>query len=231
MTGVFEGKVVLISGANGGLGQAVVSHFRDAGAKLARIERKAKTTASLQQIILSADVTDVNSMGNAVQQVAEHFGQIDIYVHTVGGYSAGKPVHALDLHTWNRMFTLNAGGVYIAAGTVAQHMVEKNVHGSIIAVLARASLKGSKNHSAYSASKAAAHRVIESMAAELMEHGIRVNAVSPGTIDTEANRRDMPTADFSQWVRPEQIAAAIAFLASDAASAISGDNLAVYGQS
>ncbi|MBZ0291675.1 MAG: SDR family oxidoreductase [Anaerolineae bacterium] len=231
MAGAFEGKVVLISGANGGLGQGVVTHFRDEGAKLALIERGAETTKSSEQMVVSGDVTDVDSMAAVVQQVVGHFGKIDAYVHTVGGYSAGNPVHSLDLNTWDKMMALNARAVYIATGTVAQQMVEQGSGGSIVVVLARAGFKGGKNQAAYSASKAAAHRIVESMAAELLEHGIRVNAVSPGTIDTQANRDAMPGADFSKWVKPEQLAAAIAFLVSDAASAISGDNVAVYGRS
>ena len=225
-----QNKVILISGANGGLGQGVVEHFRGLGVRLALIERKAEASASADQIILSADVTDPASMQAAIAQVTAHFGRIDGYVHTVGGYAAGQPVHALDLDAWDKMMLLNARSVYVAAGSVARYMVEAQIPGSIVVVLARAALKGGKNMAAYTASKAAAQRIVESMAAELGEHGVRVNAVLPGTIDTDANRAAMPNADFSKWVQPTQIAAAIAFLISDAASATSGDSLAVYGQ-
>lgn len=226
-----QNKVILISGANGGLGQGVVEYFRGMGARLALIERRAETSASADQIVLSADVTDPASMQAAIEQVAGHFGRIDGYVHTVGGYAAGLPVHALDLDAWDKMMLLNARSVYVAAGSVARYMVTAQIPGSIVVVLARAALKGGKNMAAYSASKAAAQRIIESMAAELGEHGVRVNAVLPGTIDTDANRAAMPNADFSKWVQPAQIAAAVAFLISDAASATSGDSLTVYGQS
>jgi len=126
---------------------------------------------------------------------------------------------------------LNARSVYVTCGAAARHMVERGTAGSIVVVLARAALKGAKNQAAYTASKAAAQRVVESMAAELLDYGIRVNAVMPSTIDTPANRASMPNADFSRWVPPAQIADVIFFLASAAAAPISGDSIAVYGRS
>ena len=232
MAGEFDGKVVMISGANGALGQGVVEYFQATGAKLALLERKPDHTGkSADQLTLAADVTDPASMQAAVAQAVEHFGQIDAFIHTVGGFASGKAVHEVDLDMWDKMLLLNARSVYVACGTVARHMVENTVSGRIVAVLARPALKGSKNMSAYSASKAAAQRVIESMAAELIDHDIRVNGVIPGTIDTPANREAMPTADFTKWVKPAQIASAIAFLVSPASSAVSGDSLTVYGRS
>ena len=113
---------------------------------------------------------------------------------------------------------------------IARHMVEKNVSGKIVIVLARSGLKGSSNHGAYTASKAAAQRIMESMSAELRDKGINVNGVLPSTIDTPSNRESMPNADFSKWVAPEELASAIAFLASDQARAIHGTSLEVYNR-
>jgi len=109
-------------------------------------------------------------------------------------------------------------------------MLEKGVAGKIVFVLARASLKGAAGSSAYTASKAAAQRVMESLSAEVRDAGIHVNAVLPSTIDTPPNRESMPKADTSKWVTPEQVADAIAFLASDAASALHGVSLEVYNR-
>jgi NAD(P)-dependent dehydrogenase (short-subunit alcohol dehydrogenase family) len=231
MAGDFAGKVVMISGASGVLGGALTAHFDAAGARLALLERRSEGGADTSRLTLAADVTDPASMDAAVQQAAAHFGQIDIYIHTVGGYAAGQPVHESGLDVWDKMMNLNARSVYVACGSVARHMVEKGVAGRIAVVLARVALKGSKNHAAYSASKAAAQRIVESMAAELLEQGIRVNGVLISTMDTPANRESMPNADFSRWVQPTQVASAIAFLVGDESSAISGDSLAVYGRS
>lgn len=236
----FADKVVLITGANGGLGQGVVQRFGGTGAKLVLGQRGQAALAPCASdtggagndcYTVGLDVTDPASVDAAVQQIVAELGRIDVLVHTVGGYAAGQPVHASDLDVWDKMLAINAKSVYVTAGRVAQHMVTQQVAGSIVVVLARAALKGSRNHAAYAASKAAAQRVVESMAAELLDHNIRVNAVMPGTIDTPANRQAMPNADFSKWVTPEAIADAILFLASDAAAAISGDSLAVYGKS
>lgn len=234
MAGEFAGKVVMITGANGNLGSAVRQRFAEAGARLALVERsKGGETPEATETLLtvSADVTDPTSMDAAVAQIAAHFGQIDVLVHTVGGYAAGKPAHETGLDVWDKMMTLNARSVYVTCASVARQMVEKGVHGRIVVVLAKAALKGSSNHAAYTASKAAAQRVVESMAAELLDRGITVNGVMPSTIDTPANRQAMPNADFSKWVTPEQIADGIAFLASEKASAISGDSLPIYGRS
>lgn len=240
MAGEFEGRVVMITGAGGGLGQAIVQHFHDAGARLALIERKRQIiderldempVDESASLTIGADVTDPESMNAAVRQAVDHFGRVDIFVHAVGGYAAGQPVHESDLDVWDRMMNLNARSVYVACGSVARHMVEAGIKGRLVVVLARVALKGSKNHAAYAASKAAAQRIVESMAAELLDHGIRINGVMPSTIDTPANREAMPNADYDKWVKPAEIASAIAFLASDASSAVSGDSLAVYGRS
>jgi NAD(P)-dependent dehydrogenase (short-subunit alcohol dehydrogenase family) len=98
-------------------------------------------------------------------------------------------------------------------------------------VLARNALEGRKNSGAYSASKAAVQSLMQSMSKELLDAGIRVNGIIPGTIDTPANRADMPNADFSKWVQPEQIADVAVFLCSARASVISGDSVTVYGRS
>jgi NAD(P)-dependent dehydrogenase (short-subunit alcohol dehydrogenase family) len=240
MDSTFTGKTVLITGANGALGQAVVARFAAAGANLALAEHRAGGLDALmarlnvpaeRYLALTADATDPASTDAAVAQVAARFGQIDSLAHTVGGYSAGEPVHESGLDVWDRMMALNARAVYVTCGAAARHMLERGVHGSMVVVLARAALTGSKNQAAYTASKAAAQRVVESMAAELLPHSIRVNAVLPGTIDTPANRESMPKADFSKWVPPAQIADVILFLAGDAAAAVSGASVPVYGRS
>ena len=117
---------------------------------------------------------------------------------------------------------LNARILFVTLGRVAKHMVDNNIQGSITTILAKTGLSGAKNTAAYAASKAAAQRIMESMALELKEHDIRVNGVMPSIVDTPANRESMPNADFSRWVTPEQIADTMAFLSSDGAEAISG---------
>ena len=115
-------------------------------------------------------------------------------------------------------------------GAVAPWLVQQG-SGRIINVAARAALSGVPTLGAYCASKSAVIRLTETLAGELKDHGISVNCVLPGTIDTPQNRKDMPRADFSKWVAPRAIADAILFLASDAARAVTGAALPVYGRS
>ena len=228
------GKVVIVTGAGGNLGSAVARRFAAAGAALVLVERDAallaELAAELGGLAAAADVTDPASVDALVARVEAERGRIDGLVHTVGGFAAGQPVHAGDLEVWDRMMNLNARSVYITAGRVARHLVERQAAGRIVAILARNAFKGTARAAAYSASKAAAQRVIESMAAELGGLGIGVNGIAPSTVDTPANRASMPNADFSKWVQPAEIAEAALFLASDAASAINGVTLEVYAR-
>lgn len=240
MAGLFEGKVVLITGAAGNLGQAVTLRFAREGAKLVLVERNLERLTALakrveadygvQTMIYPLDVGNPAEIDTLIANIHERFGRMDVLAHTVGGYAAGKTVADGDLDIWDRMMNLNARPVYLMGGRAAAQMLAQGQGGKIIFVLARSGLKGSSKHSAYTASKAAAQRVMESLSAEVRDQGINVNAVLPSVIDTPPNRADMPDADFSKWVTPEQIADAIAFLASDAASALHGVSLEVYNR-
>jgi NAD(P)-dependent dehydrogenase (short-subunit alcohol dehydrogenase family) len=238
MTGQFAGKTVLITGAAGNVGRAVVQKFAAEGAQLVLVDSKQEyldsmlKEANIQNPVLSVtgDLGKPEDTDTVVKAAAAKFGTIDILAHIAGGFAAGQPVHESPLSVFEKMMYLNAQLTYVVGGRVAKHMVEKGVAGSIICVLARSALKGAKNSGAYTASKAAAQRIMESMALELRDNNIRVNGIMPSIIDTPANRKDMPNADFSKWVTTAQVADVIAFLASDAASSISGDSIEVYNK-
>ncbi|GIL13133.1 MAG: 3-ketoacyl-ACP reductase [Chloroflexota bacterium] len=232
MAGIFNGKVVLITGAAGNLGRAVARRFAAEGARLALVERGEDHLAEILQEVgglpLAADVTDPASVDALVTKIEAEYGQISVLAHTVGGFAAGQPVHEAGLDVWDKMLNLNAKSVYVMCGRVAKHMVERQVAGSIVAIVSRNAYKGTAKNAAYSASKAAAQRVLESMAAELGPLNITVNAIAPSTIDTPANRAAMPNADFSKWVQPDEIADAIAFLAAN--RAVNGHTLDLFGR-
>ncbi len=235
----FTGKTVLVTGGSGNLGSAVVRGFAAAGAKVALVdmslERLEKVISDLggdhdkyQPFV--ADLSQPESVQKLVDDAAAAFGQLDVLVHTVGGYAAGQPVHEAGIDVLEKMLALNVRPLYLTGGAVAKHMIDRGIVGKIVFVLARAGLKGAKNMGAYTASKGAAIRLMESMSAELKDAGINVNGVSPSIIDTPANRNDMPNADFSKWVTPAQLADTICYLASDAAAALHGVNLEVFGR-
>lgn len=231
----FENQVVVVTGAAGNLGAAVANAFAAQGAHIVAIDRSTETMEKLFPTLAGTPnhllVEGINLMDDeAIQRVAKNidarFGRVDVLVNTVGGYRAGTPVHETPLASWHFMLELNAGTVYSACHAILPIML-KNGHGHIINTSAKAGLAGSANHSAYSASKSAVMRLTESLAAEYKDRGITVNTVMPATIDTPQNRAAMPNADFSKWTTPEQIAAVITFLASDAGSIITGAHIPV----
>lgn len=235
----YSGKVVIVTGAVGALGSAVSQTFRQAGAKVAYVdragERMQRLAAQVAQdsehnLVVCADLMAAGGAAQMANEVVDHFGGIDVLVNTVGGYRAGKPLHETAEETWNLMLDLNARTVYNSCKAVIPHMVRARA-GAIVSVGARPGLSGARNMAAYSVSKAAVLRMTESMAAELKEYGIRVNCILPGTIDTAANREDMPDADHSRWVKPESLAGVILFLCSELGRDISGAAVPVYGKS
>lgn len=237
--GQFDDKVVMITGAGGGIARGIVHKFATEGANLVLVDRDHDAIQERidelgdivgDYLITGGDLGKTEDMDTVIQNVVDKFGRIDILAHAIGGYAGGTPVHETDISVLEKQIYLNTRIVFITLGRVAKHMVENNIEGSMIAILARTGLSGSKNTAAYAASKAAAQRIVESMALELKDKNIRVNGVMPSTADTETNRESMPNADFDKWVTPEQIADAIAFLASDAAVAISGQSIGVYNK-
>jgi NAD(P)-dependent dehydrogenase (short-subunit alcohol dehydrogenase family) len=235
----FSNRVVLVAGAAGTLGQAVARAFLAAGAHVALLDRASERLPELfpnladspQHLLLGGvDAADAEAVEGAVQRVVERFGRVDVLANTVGGYRAGQPVHETPLETWEFMLHLNARTAFVLSRAVVPHMLAQG-SGKIVHVAARAALAGARKAAAYSASKSAMVRLVESLAAELRREGINVNCVLPGTIDTPDNRQAMPKADHSRWVPAEAIADVILFLASDAAWPVNGAAVPVYGQS
>ena len=234
----FADRVVVITGGAGNLGAAVARAFYRAGARVAVLDRRRETTVE----VLGSDVPegeycayvtgnllDEASVAEMVATVYNRFGRLDVLVNTAGGYRAGQPLHATPNDTWDMMMNLNARTVFLMSRAVAPHMIDRG-YGKIINVAARAALQGTANAGPYVASKMAVIRLTESLAAELADHGINVNCILPGTLDTPANRADRPDADFARWVQPESMANVILFLASDLAKDIQGAAVPVYGR-
>lgn len=237
----FAGKTVLITGGSGNLGRAVAAAFAGRGARLVLADRSperlgeagralATEHPGLEWLAQQADLSNPASVDELIEAAAARFGQTDVLVHTVGGFAMGPKVAEGDLDGLREMFELNVTPLFLTAGRTARHMLEREIAGKIVVVLARSGLKGSAGQSAYTASKAAAQRVMESLALEVRDKGIHVNGVLPSTLDTPPNRSSMPNADFSKWVAPSDLAEAIVFLASSAANALYGVSLEVYNR-
>lgn len=234
----FSDRIVIVTGAAGNLGAAVARSFQASAATLILVDRAPDRLQRLfpdlvdspdHLMATSVDLTDAEAVEAMAKRAVARFGRVDVLVNTAGGFRAGTLVHETPFETWDFMLNLNARTVFIASRAVIPHML-RQASGKIVNVAARAALKGGAKMAAYSVSKSAVVRLTESMAAELKKDGLNVNCVLPGTIDTPQNRRAMPNANYDRWVKPTAIASVILFLASDAASAVNGAALPVYGK-
>jgi len=238
----FTNKVVVVTGAAGALGQAVVHFFAAQGAKVACLdvsneafaasfsESYAQGAEQDTRLYLALDLTSRDSVNAAAQTILNKWGQVDVLANIAGGFTMGETVHETSDKTWDFLLNLNTKSIIHTASAFVPQM-QKQGSGKIINISAGAAHSGIALMGAYVASKSAVLRLSETMAQELRGDGINVNSILPGMIDTPRNRSDMPDADFSTWVPPAKIAEVIGFLASSAASEIHGAGLPVVGLS
>ena len=226
----FSDRTVLITGAAGNLGRAVAAAFASRGAKLVLLDRRADAAQGEKRLALAVDLLDAASVQAAVDEAMARFGRIDVLCNLAGGFRMGSPVHETSEQDWASLLDLNARTILHTAHAVVPRMLAAG-GGRIVIVGAFAAQKGAAHMGAYIASKSAAIRLTETMAAELRERHINVNCVLPTIIDTPENRAAMPDADPSRWVAPRDLAEVIVFLASDAARAVHGAALPVTGLS
>lgn len=223
------GKVVVVTGASGALGAAVVAALRARGDRVGAIDHAANSTPATADLFSAGgvDLSDDAQAKAAIAAVARHFGQLDGLVNVAGAF-AYQTVADGDPATWSRLYAINVLTAVNASRAAIPHLVKSSA-GRIVNVGAMGALRAGVGMGPYAASKAGVHRLTEALAAEL-KGKVTVNAVLPSTIDTPANRRDMPDADFSAWVRLDELAAVILFLTSDAASAMTGALVPVAGR-
>lgn len=215
-----DGNVVLIAGGSGALGQTVVASFVAAGAQVITVDQHPPAVHAEGHTNMKADVTDEADVRRLVDEVIRTAGRIDALINVVGGFALGRVVET-DTSLWHRMLTMNLTAAFLLSKTVLPHMLERRT-GRIVHVAARAALEPFPGATAYIVSKSGLVALIRALSLELAGSGVTVNGVLPTTIDTPANRSSMPDADPSTWVRPESIAQALIFLASEEASQING---------
>jgi NAD(P)-dependent dehydrogenase (short-subunit alcohol dehydrogenase family) len=221
--------VILVTGATGGLGPAVVKAFLDSGAAVVFGVAPSWDGRSVPEgnfHPVEADLTTVEGC----RHVAARARPLDALVHVMGGFAGGTPVGETTDDVWNKMMDLNLRSAFYMIREVLPSMLEAS-SGRIIAVGSRTGVEPAANLSAYAVSKAGLHTLIQTVALEVAGSGVTANAVLPSVIDTAANRKAMPRADFTKWVKPEAIAEVIVWLASIEAAAVNGALMPVYGQS
>lgn len=230
---------IIVTGGAGALGSAVVRHLVGRGRRVVGLDtaRAAERQAALRQELgeryvgVLADVSTLAGWEHALERAAT-LGPVAGAVLTVGGWAGGAPVVSEAEDVYERMMSANLDTVHTALRALLPKMIAQK-SGSVVVVGSRAVDRPwtSAGAAAYAASKAGAVALAQAVAAEVLAHGVRVNAVLPSTIDTPANRAAMPDADPAMWVSAESLAAVIAFLLSDDARDVSGAAVPVYGRS
>lgn len=225
-------KIVLVTGANGGLGAHVTEALLSAGATVVGVSRKIQQSDFNNPLFtaLPGEISTPAGAKHVVDNIVSRFGRLDVVAHTVGGFAGGQSIAETDDATFQRMLDMNLNSTFYVLRAAIPAM-RKTGDGRIIAIGSRAAVEPGAGVGAYSASKAAMVSLIRTVALENKDKGITANAILPGTIDTPANRKDMPTADVSNWVQPATIASLIVWLASDLGKDVNGAVIPVYGNS
>jgi len=221
-------KVIVITGGFGALGRAVRNMAVAQGARVALIDyAPAPAEFANEPLALGGvDITKFDAANAAMTKIHATAGRIDALLNIAGGF-VWRPLAEADSATWDRMYDINLKTALNASKAALTHL--EAARGAIVNVGAAAALKAGAGMGAYAASKAGVLKLTESLAEEL-KGKVRVNAVLPSIIDTAANRKDMPNADFTAWVQPAELARVMLFLASDAASAVTGALVPVTGR-
>ncbi|MEP6601829.1 MAG: SDR family NAD(P)-dependent oxidoreductase [Nitrospirota bacterium] len=215
-----DGKVILLTGASGGLGSVVTPILSGAGATLIRVDRMLPQDVIDRRGGFTADVTDETEVTRVVADTVKQAGRIDGLINLVGAFTPGTAVET-DAAKWQKMLSLNVTSAFLLSRAVIPHMTAGR-SGRIIHIAARAALEPFPGAAAYLVAKSALISLIRVLALELEGAGVTVNGILPATIDTPANRESMPQADRSTWVKPESIAQVLVWLMSDEAAAING---------
>jgi NAD(P)-dependent dehydrogenase (short-subunit alcohol dehydrogenase family) len=227
-----NGKVVAVTGGFGNLGASVARTVAAAGAKVALIDRaedsKAPPDLAHALALGGVDLGTSDSARQAIAQIISRFGRLDALVNVAGGFRWEK-IEGAAIDTWDQLYQMNVRTAVNAAQAALPHLLA-SANGRVVNVGAMAATKAGAGMGAYAASKAGIAKLTEALAEELKDRAVTVNAVLPSIIDTPVNRADIPNADFSRWVKPEQIADLIVFLLSDRARAITGASIPIAGR-
>jgi NAD(P)-dependent dehydrogenase (short-subunit alcohol dehydrogenase family) len=226
-----SGKVLVVTGADGALGQALAATLSAYGAKLALLSHAglgAGKQLAGARYYGGIDLTVETAARSAMERVAQDAGRIDGLINVAGGFRWEK-LNEGTIDSWDVMYKLNLRTAVLSCQAALPYLL-KSAGGRIVNVGAMAAQKASAGMGPYAASKAGVAQLTEALADELKGRGITVNAILPSTLDTPKNRLDMPKADFKTWVTLNEAAEVIAFLVSDKASAVTGALIPVAGR-
>jgi NAD(P)-dependent dehydrogenase (short-subunit alcohol dehydrogenase family) len=216
-------KVVFITGASGGLGQSVTQRFLASGDTVIGASRKitAEEFPATNFVAMSVDFTNDAAVRAAVESIIQKYGRLDTLIHVLGGFAGGKSIGETDDATWNQMRDLNLNSAFYVLRATIPHL-RKSGSGRIVAIGSLAATAAHAGLGAYVTFKAALSLLVQTVALENKDAGLTANVILPGTMDTPANRKSMPNADYSKWLKTESVAELAFFLSQDLAATISG---------
>ena len=230
--GRFDGRVALVSGAGGGIGSAVADRLADEGATVVRTDLEAPAGG------LVCDVTDPSSVTAAVAETLDRHGRLDVLAN-VAGIGIARCIEDVTLEEWKRVLDVNLTGTFLLSQAAVPAL--RSSQGAIVNMASVAGLRAAPYNAAYCASKGGVIMLTKSMAIELASAGVRVNAVCPASVDTDFLRNfalpegaDMALltrgrSPMGRIIEPGEVAAAVAYLASDDAATVSGTTLVIDG--
>ena len=229
-------KTILITGATGAVGRVVSRAMARTGAKLVLSGRRQEALEELghgleaeRVLAMAADLTKVDEVDRLVSAVSEQWAGVDILLNLAGGWRGGERVVGVSDESWDAILDLNLRSAFFISRAVLPHMVSRG-WGRIVNMGSRAAERSGSRQVGYNVSKAGVVALTASIAAEYRRRGVAANAILPAIIDTPSNRSDMPDADHSRWVTPDQIAELMLFLCSAAGGALNGASIPVYGK-
>jgi NAD(P)-dependent dehydrogenase (short-subunit alcohol dehydrogenase family) len=237
-----DGKVALVTGASRGLGAGIADGLKEAGATVVGTSRDPESAARVAEQLGSVpvvmDVTEVASVQAGIDRVASEFGRLDLLVNNAG-LNIPQGVFDVDEASWDDVIDTNLKGTFFSAQAAARQMVTGGEGGRIINVSSQAGVVGIEERSAYGASKGGVILLTKVLAIELAQHGITVNAVAPTFVATELARSTLEDPEWRERIlsripldrvgEVEDVAAAVVYLASPAASMVTGHTLLVDG--
>jgi len=228
LTETMKDKVVLITDAKGGLGSSVTRRFLDAGATVVGTSRSISQGdfPHVNFTALPVDFTKSTAVTAAVESIVGRFGKLDVLVHVLGGFAGGQTVADTDDATWEQMRDLNLTSAFYVLRAAIPHL-RKSGSGRIVAIGSLTAVEPHPKLGAYVTFKAALTTLVRTVALENKDAGLSANVVLPGTMDTPANRKSMPSADYSKWVQPENVADVVLWLADERAGHITGSTISI----
>jgi NAD(P)-dependent dehydrogenase (short-subunit alcohol dehydrogenase family) len=234
-----ENRVAIVTGASreGQVGEAIVEALAREGANVVIAARTQENIDKLEEkvralgrraVAVKTDCTSEDEVNNLVQETLNEFGQVDVLVNIAGGLTKYGPIAEMSVDDWDYEYGINLKTAFLCSRAVLEPMTAAK-SGKIINFSSASGLNAQANMAAYNCAKAGIVALTRTLALETRKEGIRVNAIAPGLVDTKSNIKAMQPKDLSKWVRREDIAQTVVFLASDESNGITGQVIPVLG--